>query len=175
MEQEENNESSKRDISQKWADDLYESLRELETFEALSKHGCENIIEYANLPANQIQDLGWIQLKNMEYWCDALTRIIIKTEPITTKKKNKELRNKIKAIKHFAKSGMDKKKGEGIDTVGKWIGRDQVNHKKTRRYNLNPLFYRLVERLCGINEEIIKSLKDILWLPKSKDTDGGDD
>lgn len=90
--------SSNKNITDKWLDNIFETLMRLEGYERLAKEGCNSILEYVQV---QNLDLATIQHKNYEMFISEFEIILNNTRHLIDKKTYLQITLKLNALKNF--------------------------------------------------------------------------
>jgi len=161
----EENEQSKRDLSQKWIENnVYEALEKIEEHERRMKNGCSDLMEYIdNMNPNTIME---IQIKNMELMINELHILIENTHRFLQKQEYEKARDKLKEIKDKFRNG--RKKEESKENI---VIKYFDDRKKVKAMFLTPLFKELEEELSKLRSKMIDYL-DYLLVLKSKPITG---
>ncbi len=161
------NQESKKDISDKWIAFICEHLQRLEELEVSSKQGCENMLEYVNIPVNQMVSLPVMQLKNIGFWISEFEITLKDVRAVLKKTEAEALENKLNLIKNTKEKGFKIK--ETTIKISKVLRNSQT---KKRKVVLLPLFEVVVNQLSNLRGELIENLKHILWIQKSESKSG---
>lgn len=145
-----NNSETDRSISQKWVEDVYNSLKNLEIVERLAMNGCENILDYVESelytdPIGSEKTINMIRAKNIILWI-------------------KESKILLRKLKNFIESEEYRKLNNRIDYIDSIVGSPEdllnveynqsMNGRQINKININDLGKVLQENLEYIREEI---------------------
>lgn len=145
--------NTQKTITDRWLDNLYESLMRLEQYEKLAREGCESLMEYVQNPN---LDLALIQNKNYGLFITELEITLNNCRHLIDKDKRLKITLEIKSIlkKELEVKGFLSEK------------RDLVMH--TTRNVLKPSFYIVLRKISALRRDLVSSLWFILS-PKAKD------
>lgn len=146
--------NTQKTITDKWLDNLYESLMRLEQYEKLAREGCESLMEYVQNPN---LDLALIQNKNLGLFITEFEITLNNGKKVIDKK---EYLNMTLGIRRILKKELEVK---GFLTEE----RDLVMH--TTKNVLKPSFYIVLREISALRRDLVGSLWFILS-PKAKDT-----
>ncbi len=146
-------------ISEKWNENIYENIRNLENMERLAREGCNSILEYSQLASNPNAHIiiKEIQYKNLNMMLSEMQLCLVDIKSIIDTDFYKEIRKITDGINKF----INKRElfiTENFDTTkGRIISMD-----------LNPMFYNVLEKLCDLRERIIFEISPILFVKKEE-------
>lgn len=153
----ENSESSQKNITDKWLDNIFECLMRLEQYERLMKEGCESILEYVQNPNINLAD---IQYKNYNLFITEAEILFEDTKHLIAKDKFLNISILLNWIKNY-----DCDKGGLLKRVDDHIAHEHWNELKPEFSNVIPQ----VSRLRGL---FVSSLWKLLS-PSAKENMGG--
>ena len=162
---EKHNGESLKNVSDRFLDLIFDSLRSLQENETCMKEGCANLVEYMrefNIPSSDINN---IQVKNMQLMINEFDKLFKNITPIVEKDTMKNMKQKLNEYQKVMDKGYINKEGKTFMIYKS--GYDQL--KKTNNINIKPLFYMVGNQLSDLRGEVILSLKHILYTQKTKD------
>lgn len=153
----ENSESSQKNITDKWLDNIFESLMRLEGYERLMKEGCESILEYiqgSNL------SIGDIQYKNYSLFITEAEILIEDTKHLIDKKRFLDISLLLTWIKKYE------------DEVDGFLEHkyDMVQHEEWNE--VKPEFRFVFSKISRLRGMFVSSLWKLLS-PSAKENMGG--
>lgn len=91
---EEINKYESGNINTKWIDNIYENLKNLETFERLSREGCQSILEYLQIPYEDRKIIiADIQFKNLKLMLNELRLLITDASLVIGEEQTEKYKN----------------------------------------------------------------------------------
>lgn len=141
-------------INIKWLENIYQELRIIQDMERIAREGCKNLMEYFEIPFNMHRIiLPDAQYKNMRFMALELDILISNIAPVI--KNEKQYRGTLNAVlKNMNKRELFlkeyKKNGQiiMIETL--------------------PILGQTINYLSGIRTNIIKDIKDILYIKEGE-------
>ena len=153
----ENSESSQKNITDKWLDNIFESLMRLESYERLMKEGCEGILEYVQNPNINLAD---IQYKNYTLFITEAEILIEDTKHLIDKKRFLDITLLLNWIKNYE------------EEVDGFLERkyDMLQHQEWNE--IKPEFRIIFSRVSKLRGMFVSSLWKLLS-PSAKENMGG--
>ncbi len=151
---------SKKDITNKWLDLIYTHLTNLDSLERRARDGCKDIIEYVNIPRNQLQSLPDIQIKNLSLLISEFEMTFKDVEEVVNPKSFKNMLGKFNEI--------IKIKVNGFKGILCYTNETNINSRykpiRKNKKKLTSTFYLLINKLSELRGDLVTSLKHILWI-----------
>ncbi len=144
-------------ISEKWNENIFENIRNLEKMDRYAREGCDSIMEFAQLLNNPNYNIiiKEVQYKNAKMMLSEIQLLLTDIRIII----DDEFYNKIKKLTGNLQKYINKRNlfiVESYDTTkGRIIGME-----------LTPLFYSLLEKLCKLRGDIIFEISSTLYVKK---------
>jgi len=161
MEEESKGESLKN-ISDKFLDLIFDSLKILQYYETCMKQGCENLMEYMENFKIERKDISYIQLKNMELMIHEFDKLFKNVKSIVDITKMKEMEKKLDDMKKILGKEYIEKDGKKF-----YVYKETHNQKeKTRDMKLGQVFYIIANDLSTLRGDVISNLSHILYTQK---------
>lgn len=153
----ESSESSQKNITDKWLDNIFECLMRLEQYERLMKEGCESIMDYVQ---NQNLSIGDIQYKNYSFFVTEAEILMEDTKHLIDKKKFLEISLLLTWIKRYE------------EDIGGFLEHkhDMLNHEEWNE--VKPEFRIVFSRVSRLRGMFVSSLWKLLS-PSAKENMGG--
>jgi len=153
----ENSESSQKNITDKWLDNIFECLMRLEHYERLLKEGCESIIEYVQNPNLCLAD---VQYKNYNLFIAEVEILMEDTRHLIDKEKFLNISLLLNYIKKYE------------DDVGGFIETkyDMVEHTQNNQMKFE--FSNILPKISKLRGLFVSSLWKLLS-PSAKENMGG--
>ena len=143
-------------INQKWLENIYENIKNIEEHERLAKEGCESLMVYFGIPQDTRQIvLGDIQFKNLSFFLTEFHLLISDLTPVLNDKDVEYFRETIKKIE------------KGLKTEQLFINKVYDRSRKLKETKLTPFFYETLNFLGELKIELFKKIKNILYIPSS--------
>ncbi len=160
----EEEEQSKRNISEKWINNnVYEALEEIEQCYERMITGCSDLVEFIREMGFGLNVLPQIQLQNMKIMITKLdilienTHELVREEDYNYAKKKNDICNF-----HFNNGRIKDGKVELICRIV--VNKTSTRNPKPKMIQLNPLFNDLISDLSGLRSKMIKFLAPILFI-----------
>jgi len=153
----ENSESSQKNITDKWLDNIFECLMRMETYERLIKEGCESIMDYVQNPNLSIGD---IQYKNYSLFITEAEILIEDTKHLIDKKRFLDISLLLNWIKNYE------------NDIGGFLEHkhDMLKHEEWNE--VKPEFRMVFSRISRLRGMFVSSLWKLLS-PSAKENMGG--
>ena len=150
-------ESSQKNITDKWLDNIFECLMRLEQYERLLKEGCESILDYVQNPNLNLAD---IQYKNYNLFITEAEILLEDTKHLIAKDKFLSISLLLKWIKNYEvdKDGL-------IKRVNDFVQHEYWNE-------LKPEFSLVLPKISKLRGLFVSSLWKLLS-PSAKENMGG--
>jgi hypothetical protein len=145
---------TQKTITDRWLDNLFESLMRLEQYERLAREGCVSLLEYVQNPNI---DLALIQNKNYGLFMTEFNITLRSGKRLIEKNTYLDLLLEYKTILKIELNT----KGFLSEEI------DEISH--TRKNTLKPSFYKIQNKLSSLRARLVDSLWFVLS-PKAKDT-----
>jgi hypothetical protein len=145
---------TQKTITDRWLDNLFESLMRLEQYERLAREGCVSLLEYVQNPNI---DLALIQNKNYGLFMTEFNITLRSGKRLIEKNTYLDLLLEYKTILKIELNT----KGFLSEEI------DEISH--TRKNTLKPSFYKILNKLSSLRARLVDSLWFVLS-PKAKDT-----
>lgn len=168
IETEQESNQSKKDISNKWLDAIYERLVSLNFHEKLARDGCQSIIQYVNIPHQQLQALPQIQLKNLDLSISDFDMMFKDINDVVKGNQLKEMKKKLSKIKSLKIGDLNGVSYYKFNNV-------VVKGKQKKKLALTSTFYIMVNELSELRGDLVSSLKHILWKQDDEQSSGVED
>lgn len=153
----ESSESGQKNITDKWLDNIFESLMRLQGYERMLKEGCGSVLEYVQNPEINLAD---IQYKNYTLFMTEVEIILGDTRHLIDKQKFLNLSILFKVIKEI------ENEAEGFI----YTQYDMVNHTEWRE--LKPDFELVKPKVSQIRSMLVSALWKLLS-PSARENMGG--
>jgi len=153
------NEFESTNISEKWNENIYENIRNLENMERYAREGCGSIMEFAQLLNNPNYNMiiKEVQYKNAKMMLSEIQLLLTDIRIII----DDEFYDKIKKLTEGLEKYINKRELfllERFDTTkSKIIGME-----------LTPFFYKILDKLCELRARIIFEISPILFVKKEE-------
>lgn len=151
------NDFESTNISEKWMENIYENIRNLENMERLAREGCNSILEYAQLASNPNAHIiiKEVQYKNAKMMLSELQLLLTDIRIIV----GETFYGKIKEVIDGLEKFIQKRELfviENFDTTkGRIISMD-----------LTPMFFKVLKKLCDLRGRVIFEISGTLFLKK---------
>lgn len=153
----ESNQGTEKNITDKWLDNIFESLMRLEGYERMLKEGCESVLEYVQNPNLNLAD---IQYKNFSLFMTEVEIILEDTKHLIDKTKYLNIALLFEMIK----------KSENDVEGFLFTQYDMVAHNQWSA--LKPEFEIAKKRISKLRGMLVSSLWKLLS-PSAKENMGG--
>ncbi len=139
--------SSEKNISDKWLDNIFNILKRLEESEKLAREGCLTILEYVQIPE---KSLPLIQYKNYTLFLTDFQLLINNCQQMIGKKDYDLFIKNLKGLKE-------------LESKCKcFLGVKKDHIKRTETYYLKPMFHRSIDIIGKMRRDLITNLWKIL-------------
>jgi len=139
--------TSQRTITEKWLDNLFDSLMRLEVYERLAKDGCSNLLEYLSINDKEISQ---IQYKNYSLFLTEAEVVINSCRNLIKEENCKKILFEIEMLKLYEQK---------IDSFLE----KKINQKDNISwFELRPEFVIAVKRLSKIRKMLVENLWEFL-------------
>lgn len=141
-------------INEKWLNNIYENIKNLENYERLVREGCQSLLDFMNIPLkDRAVVIGLTQFKNLRFLITEFNLLLADLTPIiqNSDKYDKILNNIEKALKNeklFIKSRID------------------INNQITE-VKPTEFFYQTLDALHGLKRDLFGEIKGILYISSS--------
>ncbi len=149
--------SSEKNISDKWLDNIFNILTRLEEAEKLSREGCIGILEYIQIPE---KTLPLIQYKNYTLFLTDFRLLINNCEQIIGNDNYKVFAKNLEGLREL----------ESKCQCFLGVKKNHIN--KTETYYLKPMFHNATEVIGQMRRNLVSNLWKILS-PSASDSFGG--
>lgn len=153
----ENEESSQKNITDKWLDNIFESLVRMQYYERLMKEGCGSLSEYIE---RSNADIVEVQYKNYKLFITEAEILIEDSRHLIEKKQMLQISILLSLIKNY-----EKKVGSFLEVHNNFISREKFNILRDEYF----LIFPSISRLRGM---FVSSLWKLLS-PSAKENLGG--
>lgn len=138
-------------INTKWIENIYDNLKNIEIYERYAREGCKDILEYLSIPYNERNlVIAEVQYKNLRLMLNELHLVIPDLKPVIGDESDK-FKEKLEKIDLMLED-----KTYFIDYIYSVNG---INSTRT-----TPLFNQMLKLISSLREEIIVSIKHILYI-----------
>lgn len=142
-------------INSLWLNNIYENIKNIETYAKFAYNGCKDVMEYLQIPLEIRQKtIADVQYKNLSLMVNELKIVIPDTVPVIGEEKAKEFLNKLNIYSQTLK-----KRELFIQKVN-----DAENNIKYN--NVTELFEKTLDDASYLRIELILLLKNILYIPE---------
>lgn len=141
-------------INEKWLNNIYENIKNLEDYERLVREGCKSLLDFMNIPErNRPIVIGLTQFKNLKFLVTEFTLLLADLEPVlkTSEKYDKVLDNIEQALPYerlFIRT------------------KTNVNNEITE-VEVTGFFNQTLKTLHNLKRELFKEIKHILYINSS--------
>lgn len=150
---------SKKDVSNRWLNFIYDSLIRLEEDERRMRNGCLDLVEFFQLSQNNKNLITDLQINNMKFMLDEFDILLHNVRSILTKEKYDRLREKLKLY-------TDIFKGESKVELFKVVV-SNADRKNRTRSELTPAFNKIADDLGKLRAKLVQNLDHILFIKDS--------
>jgi len=148
-------------INQKWLENIYENIKNLEQAQRYAREGCASLIEYVQAPyENKEIILADLQYKNLKIMTDEIVLLLKDLTPILDATKLDSFNRKIKEVDKTLRN--DNKKYLFIETRTSVVKNAVISARTT------DFFWETMDFLHNLQIEIIKSISHILFVEGDK-------
>lgn len=152
---------SMKDVSDKWLDLIFNSLKLLEYYEREFKSGCQGIQDFIQQLgyANPYGILAMSQVKAMELLVNEFDITLTNIEPIISKNKYEEMRKKLLYCMELQSSKY------GVLYEYTWGCTDKFHGKPyTNGIKFHLLFFTFIQKTAELRGDIIRELSPVLFI-----------
>lgn len=142
--------TTERTVAENWLQNIFNSLMRLQSYERMAKEGCEDILEYVQIPP---KDMPKLQYKNYSLFMTEFSILLNDIKNFADKEKHKKILIDFYGLREFEKK------------EGGFLGqRDQLLHQQTkvRSFFLKDSFYVGANKISELRSMLIDSIWKIL-------------
>lgn len=144
-------------INDKWLDNIYENIKNLEQYERFIREGCKSILDFLNIPAkDRPMVISETQYKNLQIFASEFILLLADLTPVLDEDKAKEFEATMKTIYEASKN-----RRIFIKDIY-----DQNN--RLVQIQLTPFFWKTVDTLHDLKVSLFKSIKNILYIGQTQ-------
>lgn len=145
-------------INQKWLENIYENIKQIETKMRLSYEGCGSVLDYLMIPQNQRPIvIGEIQYKNLRLVVTEISLLLDDLAPVIDETVYKDLIAQLNKLRTF------------IEVPSLFIDSVYLHSKSSIvSTQVTPFFYQTLEAVVALKREIIKTISHILYVKEDK-------
>lgn len=142
-------------INEKWLDNIYENIKNIEKLERYAREGCESLIEFLNIPFNQrAYILGEVQFKNLKLLISEFKLLLGDLSPLLEESKTKpyiEFINKVQ---------------KAINRRGLFIQSEYDLNGNIKSAIPTPFFYETIEGFYNLKVKLFREekVRNILYI-----------
>ena len=163
MDKQENKDFEETNINSLWLKNIYNNLMDLKMKVLLARHGCQDVLEYIQIPANQMENvLPQIQFKNLQLIVSSMESLLIDTQTIIDDETYKKSMKTLQLIK------------ESFGTPNLYLKLQFNQYAKTEWYLIQPLFEKTLDQLDLMRANLIKLLEPTLYIRSEEKASGMD-
>lgn len=145
-------------INEKWLDNIYENIKNLENYERLVREGCTSLLDFVNMPLkNRPVVIGLTQFKNLRFLITEFKLLLGDLTPVLDSSDYyDEILKKIDKCLIYEKLFINSEIN---------INKEIVNIKPT------PFFYETLDIIHDLKRELFKKIKHILYIGSDNNLD----
>lgn len=151
--------NSQKNITDKWLDNIFKSLENLDLYQRRLRNGCMDLMEYIN-SLGLTDNLDKIRYQNAGIMITEFRILLDNVKKIINEKEFELLSNDLKFCEKVYSNKL-KLKDRQIDVYD--IVHNEVEHES--KFVITPYFELLSDQLCELRERIVSNLSNILFLP----------
>lgn len=148
------NSFSTSNINQRWLENIFENLKNLENGERLAREGCISLMEYLQMtPDQRAIMLADIQYKNLRFMITEIDLLLTDVTPVVDPTKIEELRTKLVKVSQ-------------VKDVRSLFIKESYSQIKNAilKTELTDFFYKTLTFISQMRREIIIEIKHILYI-----------
>lgn len=137
-------------INEKWLDNVFENIKNIENFERLAREGCASVYEYVVTPQDTI---AGIQYKNLKLIANEIKLLLPDIVPIVDDKKIDVIQKQLDIVCKL------------INERKRFVNEPESEvSKRLLSSKVTPYFYETLENLHKIRKEIVKLLRYVFYI-----------
>lgn len=145
-------------INQKWLNNIYENIKNLEDYERLVREGCKSLLDFMNIPYSSRPVLvGITQFKNLKFLITEFRLLLADLTPVLEKTEDKKAM--VSKLDEFLKSLDKSLKNEDL-----FISYSYNEENKLIQTETTPFFYETIDALHAAKVDLFREIKHILYI-----------